>query len=50
MKDFRRRLVALFSALVILMAVVVLPGCKKDTGTQKQDDPNKAKTTAPATK
>jgi len=45
MTDFRRRLVALVSALVILMAVVVLPGCKGDD-TQKPADPNK--TAAPA--
>jgi hypothetical protein len=48
MTDFRRRLVALVSAVAIFLAVIVLPGCGDNTGTQKQDDPNK--TAAPATK
>jgi hypothetical protein len=47
MADLRRRLVMLVSAVAILVAVVVLPGCGGDEPTTP---PDSNQTTAPATK
>jgi hypothetical protein len=48
MTDLRKRLVALVSAVAILFAVVVLPGCKKQGAAPAPREPNKATAPAPA--
>jgi hypothetical protein len=48
MADLRRKLVTLVSAVAILVAVVVLPGCGGDEPPTTPADSNQ--TTAPATK
>ncbi len=45
MTSLKHRLVAVVSALVILLAIVVLPGCKKSTPPAKKEATKKVPST-----
>jgi hypothetical protein len=46
MGSFKRRLVALFSVLVIMAATMLVPGCKKDETTTPPAAPDTTETTS----